>query len=86
MHAPLLTPSQITFAPAIPSPSLWSILKKVGHALVDALTPSSGLQVNQVVINDSLTWYAFDRQTGRKFFADTEEEMRIWIEDTYHNG
>lgn len=86
MQGPFLTPSHITFSPATPSPSLWSTLKGAAHALVGALTLSSELQVTQVVINGCLTWYAFDPKTGRKFFADTEEEMRLWIEDTYHNG
>lgn len=42
------------------------------------------LQVSQFVdsINDQW-WYAFDPQTGKCVYADSEAELRLWIKNNY---
>ncbi len=37
-------------------------------------------QVHRFSIGDDVWWYAFDPKQGKSVYADTEEELRIWIE------
>ncbi len=41
------------------------------------------LQVSEFVNGSDRWWYAFDPQTGNCVYADSEAEMRLWIEQNY---
>ncbi len=45
---------------------------------------NSELQVHQFMNGSDLMWYAFDPRTGQSVYADSEAELRIWIEDNYY--
>lgn len=51
--------------------------------VVDALFGGSELQVFQYVEGSDHWWYAFDPQTGDCVYADSEAELRLWIEGNY---
>lgn len=43
----------------------------------------SALQVSQFVNGSDQWWYAFDPQTGKFVYADSEAELRLWIKENY---
>ena len=68
--------------PPLESRSQW--LTNAQNWLNSILFRNAELQVSQFVdsTNDSW-WYAFDPQTGRCVYADSEAEIRLWIKDNY---
>ncbi len=50
---------------------------------VAALFGSSELQVHQFANGTDRWWYTFDPRTGRCVYADSEAELRLWIEENY---
>jgi hypothetical protein len=57
--------------------SLW-------QRLVQAFTIPQQLQVQRIRDRaGQLWWYAYDPQTGNTVYADSETEMRLWIEQNY---
>jgi hypothetical protein len=82
----------------IPIRSTISVVPQRGHtksltALINRLQQS----VSRVIFNDSKVqiykysngsdtwWYAFDPQTGRSIYADSEIELRVLIENKFHH-
>jgi hypothetical protein len=59
-------------------------LTSLQNWLNSILFGNTELQVSQFVdsANDQW-WYAFDPQTGRCVYADSEIELRLWIKDHY---
>lgn len=66
--------------------SNWSAqLGKLWTRLIDALSTSSEPSVE--LVRDWLGhshWRAYDPVTSQTFYCDSEEEVRIWLEDRYH--
>jgi hypothetical protein len=59
-------------------------LSSIQHWLNSILFGNAELQVSQFVDGDSDEWwYAFDPQTGRCVYADSEAELRLWIKNNY---
>jgi hypothetical protein len=59
-------------------------LQRTWQQVVAALTDST-LQVWQAADDmGNLWWCAYDPQTGKSVYADTETEMRLWIQQNYH--
>jgi hypothetical protein len=59
-----------------------SWLKDSWHKLVKAIDSASQLSVQQVKDeNGEIWWYAFDPQTGKTLYAESEAEVVQWIED-----
>jgi hypothetical protein len=58
-------------------------LKKFQKALIEAFAHRNELQAHQFVNGSDMMWYAFDPTTGQCVYADSEAELRIWIEENY---
>ena len=58
-------------------------LKKFQQSLVEMFAHRNELQVHQFVNGSDVMWYAFDPTTSRCVYADSEAELRIWIEQNY---
>ncbi len=58
-------------------------LKKLQKSLVEAFAHRNELQVRQFVNGSDMMWYAFDPTTGQCVYADSEAELRLWIEQNY---
>lgn len=70
--------------PQLKSRSRW--LNTIPTWLNSILFGKAELQVSQFV--DSAKddwWYAFDPQTGRCVYADSEAELRLWIKHNYQS-
>ncbi len=63
--------------------SLVSWFKTVGENLQKATAKRSGLEVSKVELNGDCWWYAFDPQTGRSVYADSDEELLLWVKTNY---
>ncbi|MGA7935637.1 MAG: hypothetical protein WCA35_18955 [Kovacikia sp.] len=53
--------------------------EKISHAIAG----NSKLEVYQFENGSDLWWYAFDPRTGDCVYADSESDMRLWIEENY---
>lgn len=51
--------------------------------VVNTFFGGSELQVSQYKQGSDDWWYAFDPQTGNCVYADSEAELRLWIEENY---
>lgn len=51
--------------------------------LADKLFGGSALQVVEIVDGRDRWWVASDPQTGQLVYADSEAELRLWIEENY---
>ncbi|MBW4519247.1 MAG: hypothetical protein KME16_06040 [Scytolyngbya sp. HA4215-MV1] len=51
--------------------------------LVQTIAGSAELEAFQFKNGSDLWWYAFDPRTGRCIYADSEAELRLWIETNY---
>lgn len=51
--------------------------------IVNAFSRKSDLQVYQYNQGTDWWWYAFDPSTGDCVYADSEAELRVWIEQNY---
>jgi len=63
--------------------SLAAGLKTLQQRLVRAVFGGAELQVHEFGIGSDHWWYAFDPQTGQTVYADSEAELRLWIEANY---
>lgn len=81
------TPLMTAKHPALPAPaparSPLGWIKDVGQRLIAALSLRSELQVKPVMTASGIFWHAYDPKTGRQMFAQSEEEVRLWIEENY---
>jgi len=58
-------------------------LQRTWQRIVSALTDPT-LQIWQAVDETgNLWWCAYDPQSGKSVYADTETEMRLWIQQNY---
>ena len=55
----------------------------VAQRITHALFGGSSLQVCEVVDGGDRWWVASDPRTGQFVYADSEAEMRLWIEENY---
>ena len=53
------------------------------HRQVHAIAHNTELEAFQFKNGSDLWWYAFDPCTGRCVYADSEAELRLWIETNY---
>lgn len=80
---------KIEHGKVVPNPKAAPSKTKSGAHWFKALTQSiaqafsSELQVSQLVNGTDIWWYAFDPQTGRCVYADSEAELRLWIKQNY---
>ncbi|MBD1824250.1 hypothetical protein H6F51_17395 [Cyanobacteria bacterium FACHB-DQ100] len=51
--------------------------------VANAFSSKSELQVYQYEQGSDWWWYAFDPRTGDCVYADSEAELRLWIEQNY---
>ncbi len=62
-------------------------LKSLTQTVVDALNQPHELEVQQITDPAGVSWwYAWDPRTGKCLYADTENEVRMWIEQNYVVG
>jgi hypothetical protein len=64
-----------------PSPKNWW-LTAVQH-ITQVFLGRASLQVCEVVDGSDRWWVASDPKTGQVVYADSEAEMRLWIEENY---
>lgn len=65
-------------------PSLNAILKPVWQGIVSMLAPLDGPRIRQVDGMDGHPYYlTYDPVTGMKHRFDSEESLRIWLEQRY---
>lgn len=72
-----------TTAPHRDRRSLSSRLKAFKQRVAEVLFGGTELQVYQYEQGSDQWWYAFDPQTGECVYADSEAELRLWIEQNY---
>lgn len=66
--------------------NLLSVLKRTSQRLMRLFVGSNELRVWQTYDRSGQTWWhGFDPMTGRSISVDTEEQMRIWIEQRYYS-
>jgi len=66
--------------------SIVPALKKIVQRLTESFISSNELRIWKTY--DRLGnnwWHAHDRLTGRHTSVDSEEKLRIWIEERYYN-
>jgi hypothetical protein len=64
------------------SPIDW--LNRLINGLIDNFVPKTELQIKK--LSDTFGnewWYAYDPKTGKSVYADSDSEMRLWIESNY---
>ncbi len=62
-------------------------LQSLSQGFVKVLNPSHELEVQQITDATGVSWwYAWDPRTGNCLYADTENEVRMWIEENYVVG
>ncbi len=61
-------------------------LKKFQKSLVETFAHRNELQVHQFANGSDLLWYAFDPMTGNCIYADSEAELRVWIDQNYQGN
>jgi len=72
---------QKTFAP---KKTFWSRLQNVWNYVLNRLANSPELQVWRHVDRDGrITWSGQDRLSGKYIYGLSEEEMSMWIEQSY---
>lgn len=53
------------------------------HEWMEAIAIHSQLSVEQVSVNGAIFWYAYDPQTGKALYAESESEVLDWIEQNH---
>lgn len=72
-----ITPISVKFNDSR-SPRNW--LKKFIHSFIDNFVPKTGLQIKQLSdLEGNQWWYAYNPQTGKSIYADSDSEIRHWI-------
>ena len=83
----LWVPTSSTTAPApTAQPAITAWLKQVGTWLLNAMTNSQQLRIWTQITPNGLQWHAYDPSSGHKFLAQSEEELRIWLETRHQRG
>jgi len=62
-------------------PWLITVWQRLGHSFTNNFLPKAELQIQQ--LSDpagNQWWYAYDPKTGKSVYADSDTEMRLWIE------
>lgn len=63
-----------------------AFLKTVWQGLSRSMTGGNDLRVWQASDEDGyMHWRAYDPVTGETAICDSEDEMRVWIEQRYHH-
>jgi hypothetical protein len=69
-------------------PNAWQALQSgfysVQKGINRILFGGSTLQVNEFDVGSDHFWFASDPRTGECVYADSESELRLWIEENYH--
>lgn len=69
-------------------PNVWQTLQAGFHSVQKGINRvlfgGSTLQVNEFVVGSDHFWFALDPLTGKCVYADSESELRLWIEENYH--
>jgi hypothetical protein len=60
--------------------SLVQWLRQKWNELMQAIAKSSQLSVERVSANGTIFWYAYDPETGKALYAESETEVLDWIE------
>lgn len=60
--------------------SLVQWLGQKWNELMEAIAKSSQLSVERVSANGDIFWYAYDPETGKALYAESESEVLDWIE------
>ncbi len=81
--------SQIEAASLQPQPkrnlqSLRAKLNDLWQAVIGSLETSSELYITQIQDTTGQKWKAFDPITGRFAQFDSEEDVRVWVEERYY--
>ena len=83
----LWAPTSSTATPApTAQPAITAWLKQVGTGLLNAMTNSQQLRIWTKITPNGLQWHAYDPSSGHKFSAQSEEELRIWLETRHQRG
>ena len=64
-----------------PSPKSWWLTTV--QRITQLLFGGASLQVCEIVDGSDRWWVASDPRTGQVVYADSEAEMRLWIEENY---
>ncbi len=63
-----------------------SALKKIVQRITESFISSNELRIWQTYDRfGNNWWHVYDRLTGRHTSVDSEEKLRIWIEERYYN-
>jgi hypothetical protein len=69
-------------------PNAWQTLQSGFHSVQKGINKilfgGSTLQVNEFDVGSDHFWFASDPMTGKCVYADSESELRLWIEENYH--
>lgn len=60
--------------------SLIGWLSQRWNDFVEAIANSSKLSVERISADGAIFWYAYDPQTGKALYAESESEVLDWIE------
>jgi hypothetical protein len=63
--------------------SIEAWLRAISQGLNQVFFGGTTLQVREFSCGSDRWWYAFDPQTGEQVYADSEIELRLWIEENY---
>ncbi|AFY73826.1 hypothetical protein Syn7502_01782 [Synechococcus sp. PCC 7502] len=56
-------------------------LNTLKNSFIDNFVPKTGLQVKQILDTDgNKWWHAYDPKSGQSVYADSDSEMRLWLE------
>ena len=76
--------SKTALSRSLPVRSNW--LQSLNQRVAEILFGGTTLQVNRFANGSDLWWYAIDPQTGRYVYADSEAELRLWIQQNYQGN
>lgn len=66
---------------------VFSLCNRIWQYLVNSLTRAQEPQIWQSYDRQgNLWWHGYDPMTGRSICRDSEAEMRIWLEERYHQS
>lgn len=60
--------------------SLIQWLSQKWNELMEAIAKSSQLSVERISADGAIFWYAYDPETGKALYAESESEVLDWIE------
>lgn len=78
---------QKTEPTSVKQSQVFSFLNRLWQQLVIGLTKAQEPQIWQSYDRQkNLWWHGYDPITGRSICRDSEAEMRIWLEERYHQS